>query len=404
MRVKTASVRVAVATLLALLVAPACGRGTTGASDAAADADIDAPTDATEAGDLGTDLGDGLDADAPRIEHNGVAVQEQDGDLTLTGDLLVVRYHLAEGRLDILGTEGRVVVQGAFARAVLAGPGAATATFDTTSQDLVSWQAEPCSEPLGEGVAVTLVRQSKAAGNPGLVVRLWVLHRAAYLLADLSVDLPDGDPRRVQSLSPMVVEGSRAGGLFIGHDPLQHFVVDNGTDKYFDFTARVFAVGNGDSLLFGPGSASNWNAAIHDPESGRAVVAGFLTFNKGLGLVLLDFSAKDALVDDGRQGFTRFEGRIGYDPPRPPDPGGDGTSHLASERFYLDVNPQTAQEGLEQYAARVAANAGKKLWTDVPSGWNSWGGGSGSHGLGQDIDEPTILANLEAMAQDFPHY
>ncbi len=58
-------------------------------------------------------------------------------------------------------------------------------------------------------------------------------------------------------------------------------------------------------------------------------------------------------------------------------------------------------DALVEYGRTVAKTYGKKVWPSPPASWNSWGGGSGSHGYGTDIDEDLILQNLELAASDY---
>jgi hypothetical protein len=214
---------------------------------------------------------------------------------------------------------------------------------------------------------------------------------------------------RVTRLSPVVADGASGGGLFLAPDPASMVVLDNGHDLYFDYEARVMAVGRDKSLFFPPGTASNWSIAVVDPaqvdQGSDHLVAGFLTSERGVGILGLDYQADKAPVLEGsqppRRGFTRFEALTHYQD-RGSTPRGDGDVRaLTSETLWLTVNGYDPVRNLERLAQAIAAAAGKTLPTQVPSGWNSWGGGSGPGAYGADIDLDLMVENLEYAAADW---
>lgn len=231
------------------------------------------------------------------------------------------------------------------------------------------------------------------------------------------LELNHNHGRPVVRLCPFSVDGNRGGALWLGQDPKQHVVLDNGSDIYLDFVARAFAVGKGNSLMFPPGNVSNWSLGVSGPDPNSGLAAGFLSFDHGVGLVALDADKDVAQSDGGRTSFTRLEGFVVYEPERPLGTvlgGGPLT-----ESFYLDLSPvplttspmqpgatvvdvwQRRHMGLEGYAQAFADWNRKQVANPPLTGWNSWGGGGGSGGLGQGIDEPTILKNLDYMVEDF---
>ncbi len=353
----------------------------------------------------GPDVQDVPDADVGRvIENAGVTAVEIDGVVIVEGGAVTVRFDLTTGLFRVEGDEGQGVLDRAEARAHYSSS-AGKVRLGTADLATRSWEADPFVDPLGEGLTLRV----RAAGDsdPVLQATVDVRHDATFVTAACSLAWQDSTPFdvRVEQLSPLAADAATGGALFVGADPASHRVVDNGYDLYFDFEARVYQVGSVKSLLFPPGSASNWNVGIFDPASQRSLVAGFFSSSRGVGILGLDHDAALARTEGARAGFTRFEGLAYYKDGRAPvrSPGGVGAS-LASELLYLDVAPPTVFDGLEGFAARYAARIGKKVWTEVPSGWNSWGGGHGSGGLGTSIDEAVMLANLEAAAADFEPY
>ncbi|NOZ01349.1 MAG: alpha-galactosidase, partial [Deltaproteobacteria bacterium] len=273
----------------------------------------------------------------------------------------------------------------------------------TMDQGVRAWEAAAFSDPLGNGATMT-VRFTPDDGPPTLITSVDLRADTGYVTARVvaSWDQPQNGAIKVTRLSPLVADADTGGALYVGDDPAKHRMLENGYDLYLDMAAQLHQIGDGGSLLFGPGASSNWNVAIYDPDSRKSLVAGFMSSDRGTGIFGLDYDEAAARVDGSRKGFTRFDA-ISYcmDQGRAPIPAAGGGAGLASELLYIDFLPETVFDGLESFARRYAARISKKVWTDVPTGWNSWGGGSGSGGLGTNIDEALVMANLDAAVQDF---
>jgi len=338
------------------------------------------------------------------VVNNGVTARREGDELVLENERLRVRFRIEAGRFSVETAEGLLLLSNAEARALEYAGTAEGETHKSSEREFAGWTAVQTSGPLGDGVRLAVELASGSSKKPDFRMELELLGNASYLLARLDVRAPAGDAgadMRWLELSPLVLDQETGGALFVGNDPAKHAVVDDGTDMYFDFAARVYRVGTGDSFFFpGRGGVANWNTLLHEPASGRSLAAGFFSFTHGIGLIANDYSSTNAPEDQGRKGFTRFEGFVRYDPSRGWEEDADGL-FVASEWLYVDFLPETPFDGLEQYASRYATFHGKKLWADIPTGWNSWGGGSGEGGVGTNIDEAMILANLEAMEEDF---
>lgn len=405
----------------------------------------------TAAGDLPGDVpADPGSGDAPDdvatpwdpidLHHAGVTVRSDEGRVILgSGGVRVVadratgRFRVERARSPGDDASWFVVVDSAESRV----------RFKECPADAAAWDAPACDEVetttgasgtrtveavvfadvLGEGVSLA-VRHVPDGVGPVLVTTFHLRGGTGFVTADVIAAWPapaSGKPasrRRLLDLSVLAADASSGGALFLGPDPATHRLLDNGHDIFFDYESLVEPVGNGASILFPPGAAANWVAAVADPPSGASLVAGFLANRKGAGVVVVDWVPAFApSVDDAygepRGGMTRFEGRCHYlegrgaarlDDEALAAAGLEGGVGLRSEPFYLEPFPTTGQEGLEAFARRYAARIGKRVWTDVPASWNSWGGGGGSGGYGTNIDETRILENLDLAAEQFlPH-
>jgi hypothetical protein len=412
------------------MAAAGCGGGGTDTADAGPDA-LDVPGDTgldqgpgdaadtvdpdalPDAHDAGIDGLDDATTDVPPVSHAGVTATQAGSRVMVTNGRISLEYDLATGRFNLfddpdpwVGHIAKVTLRNAESRALYK-TGDQDHQVSTSNPGSRTWAAEPLADNLGEGLVVAFTTRIDDS-DPTLVVRFEFRQGTTYLTSDMDLlwfSSAAADPRiRVYSLSPIVVDGESDGALFLGPDPATHNVLDNGYDLFFDFESRVRPVGSAMSIFFGAGLVSNWSMGISDTASNAALAAGFMTSRRGVGLVALDYNAGSAPTEDGRKGMDRFESLSRYLDGRAAMTPHDATGAnygLTSEIFYVDIAPATAQEGLEDFAKRHALRNGKRVWTDVPTGWNSWGGGSGSGGYGTNIDEALILKNLDHAEADF---
>ncbi len=332
------------------IVAVACSSGSRGggeppldtspdvAADVAADAPLDLALDAPPAPDAaGEDIGP-----PPPVEHGGVTAEQVDDALVLSNGQVEIRYGLDAGTWDIFGPGDEPVLLAAEARVVMDDGTFEGVPLGTAGNPALAWAAEAVDDMLGAGV---LARITVPTEGPTFTIEMSLRGAGTYLLVRSHAAWPEagaGD-LRVRDAVPLVADGRTGGALFVGADPFEHMVLDNGADAYFDFAARVFRVGQGGSVFFPPGSVSNWNMALVDSESERSLVAGYLSFDKAIGLLRLHHESAVAMELDGRTSFTRFEafGRLEPAVPPPSDSAlfAPGTRTLSSETFYLDVAP-----------------------------------------------------------------
>jgi hypothetical protein len=333
----------------------------------------------------------------PVAEHNGVRAFGTDGGFSIRGGALEVKIDLSRGFLDIESSGAHLTR--AESRVLWIKNGTAQST-GSSSQGEKTVQFEPLDDPLGSGLRA--VMKPVLEKSPSIMTFIEIRKDSTFVTASATAAWPgdDGKGVIVTQFSPLVADTGTKGALFIGDDPAKHVILDNGFDLYFDFTARVFRMGGNNSIMFGPGAASNYNMTVYDPESGRSVTGGFLTMKYGPGILAVDYDQSKSQQESGRKGLTRFDGFGHYMDGKPPIAGG-GSYSLDSETFYLDLAPPTVFDGMEGYAFRYAQRIGKVVRTDVPTGWNSWGGGSGSGGYGTAIDYDLMIGNLEACASDF---
>lgn len=411
--------------LAAAMIAGCSGGGPVDALDDTAMVDVpgdvqDPDTAVTDtSGDTRTDLAtpDAMSDESPfdvpddvpppdPVSHGGVTARQEDSLLKLSNGLVEVTYDLDNGLYDVISKTGVLKITRAEAR-LTAGAPEAPEIFGTMGRQAI-WAAIPVNDRLGSGVDVTLSVLVTSPGEPEIDLTLGVRGAGTFVTARMDVRWYADRNCKARYMSPIVADERTDGAMFLGANPAMHSVMDNGSDVYFDYQSRIYRMGYGDSFLFQPGSVSNWNIAVKDPESPDSLVAGWLTNEKSIGMVRVNYSPPASIVEGGRKSFTTFEGFGYYDPPKPlltTDPAARGPNPgLTGEMFYVDTAPPTAQQGLEDWASRLAAVANKAVWQDVPTGWNSWGGGGSSGGYSQDIYTSRIIENYEAMLADFAPY
>ena len=246
-----------------------------------------------------------------------------------------------------------------------------------------------------------------------LTLKLTTPSDAQHLVAQLSVANQRPDLVTIDKLTPLLMQASDGASLTIGSDPKDIRVLENGRMVVLD-TAVMLAHGDDERpgladvlpLDLRGSSLSNWNHIVADPaHPERSLVAGWLSFElcmPTLGIGMDPTAKADAVT--GLRPFTTYaaENRYLFDgKPLPP-----GKS-LASEVLWLEPFPADPLASVEQYALDVAAFNHVVPWTQrgaghpVPAGWNSWSGGGGTGGHGQDITEQLVLDSLEIYRREF---
>lgn len=202
-----------------------------------------------------------------------------------------------------------------------------------------------------------------------------------YLAVRLAFRNSGKEPVEVARLVPWSAGSAAAGGLSLGPGTGDALILDNGhLFRGFDDYAGVSR-----------GSAyGNWNIAAFNPQSGRSLIAGFLTNLR----CFTEFEIRKST--DPKTEFSSFRAECVYDPPISLAPG----ESLSSEWLYLGVAEENPLLGLERFAKGEALwNKKKRDTTLIPHGWDSW-----STKYHHDIDEASMLAELAAQDAKLKRY
>lgn len=239
------------------------------------------------------------------------------------------------------------------------------------------WQESARSminDPLGEG-------QGLIFAGEGFEWHLRTYPSKPYLAVRL-IFVNDGkEPVQVARLVPWSAGSALEGGLSLGADTPDAFVLDNG---------RLFR-GFDDYASVSRGSAyGNWNIAAYNPASGRSLITGFLSNLR----CYTEFELRKSA--DPKTALSAFRAECIYDPPLTLAPG----EKLESEWLYIAVAEEDPLLGLERFAKGQALwNKKKRNTTLIPHGWDSW-----STRYHRDIDAQTMLAELEALDTKLKRY
>ena len=256
-------------------------------------------------------------------------------------------------------------------------------------------------------------------GEPDLVWTIAAYRDRGFYTFRLRTENGTGDTLHLAKVSPIEVRWDEGGALYLGQEPAEHRILENGSYAALDFIAMVNpgdmprdeAYANIAPGAFEGHSVSTSNHAVtdlacagDDAPGSCAWVAGALSFETSAPVIELSHNPWYAPTsDDGRLGFDYFSATAAWLPD--PKPLADGAA-LASELFYVHPKLDDAGPGLEQYADVVAAAVGTVPWhrreegRRVPNGWNSWSGSGGTGGYGTGLGEAEVIENLDVMATE----
>ncbi len=256
--------------------------------------------------------------------------------------------------------------------------------------------------------------------NIGLRIIFYIERSGRFLKFYIQALNRGEDVLKIKKLRPLVLRSKKGGALFIGNNPPEHRILENGSHGFLDFYVRLLpgdVKGDGMGSIFPfemeGNSVSNWNNCVTDLKSKRVALSGFITYGRSIPMVNLSFESDFAKSDsEGRTGFTYLSLDCPYIPISLKVTKGKGAE---SEVAYVDLMSDSCQEALEQFASEIKRYHKIVLWSEktdsatgrkyrVPNGWNSWSGGGGSGGYGTEINEELILSNLEVMKNEFREF
>lgn len=303
-------------------------------------------------------------------------------------------YDLRTGTWDMKDEEeGKLVLKDAYAQTVLLKAGTKTECYFTSRGDKQRiYKKRQFQDQLGQGLELKI--KSKGIDEPALntIFRFYDGERFFLIWLELSETGVLDKNFQVKSLAPMETQGP-SGGLFLGKNPAEMKILDNGSNWYLDFLVQLHSAGSAPPFpasLFSSESRANWSSIIYDPESGRSALTGFLSSEQGGNIVATGFKIGKAGKDEERLGLSHYAGVSIY---RPPILFREG---ISSEVLYLDFFAESPFSALEDYAEAIAGWNRVHVWKgDIPTGWNSWGE------YFTKIDEGIILQNLEFAVKNF---
>ena len=218
----------------------------------------------------------------------------------------------------------------------------------------------PVDDRLGQGQGMRLAKKDcewhlrAYPGKPFLAVQV------AYVNTTKK-------PVKIRALLPWCVGEPKKGALHLGE----------GTRD------SVILMEDAQGSPLGPGGLSGFgHALIHNPVSGRSLVAGSITHGRSLTRIAIAGEA------DATDRFSVFQAICEFDPPIEVTPGG----RLESEVLYLSVVEPDPIEGLGRYARAVAVANGIRAATPAATL------------VVPPTDEASVMREIDDLSADLARY
>jgi hypothetical protein len=387
----------------AALVLAACGTSGTGGPDSGADAGDTGDVTCLDCGDVaesdpGTDPGQdssipdfdfGMDTsgDLGDIDEDPMVPVQEGRVVRASNGVVTLLFNLDTGTFNLGRVPGEDGIINAHAEARLTLNDAPLIIASSDPSPSTQWQYLNAPDELGD--AVTIRFESLPQGKVGGIATLITLHRNTPIVTIRSlVVMPMREGVTVLDISPVVVRGEAGGTVILGDGTDQAVILDNGSDRVFDFLADLRIVGEGSGAIETPGFASNTSATICT-QAGSCLTAGFLTSTRCLPLVATDYKPGVAPAVAGRKGLSLFETRCAFRPTAVLDP----NRSMATDLIALDFE-SAGEDGLVRFG-QAMAKVNARPAADPIAWWGTSLGGTSS-----DMNEASVVADLGILASD----
>ncbi len=320
-------------------------------------------------------------------------IEENRRVLNFSNQFFTFEYFLDRGCWSLSDSDNQVVLKNASARALMTPSGAMTPrrVFTTLEADERTWESREIKDCFGQGVelAVSCLNPDKPAMIT--VFRFYPQKRfflVKLILKDIPIELKS---MKVKSLEPVSVTGPH-GGLFLGPNPVEYLILENGSNLYLDFLTNLYQAGRSPPIparFFSAESRSDFSSLIYDKHTSRSAMMGFLS-GEDAGMIIFDLDCARSGNSSRKQCLSKYQAQWTYRPPLP------ASRDFESGDIYIDLFAETPFDALEDYGDALSTRLDIQPWPgDVPAGWNSWGE------YYSDINEAIILENLEFAARHF---
>ncbi len=307
----------------------------------------------------------------------------------IEGKTISLVFDSGAGTFSLFKSDGSPVLLNAHSEVISTKAG----VISTRGMKIESAGEERIANALGAGRRLTVIYTDDDKGAR-IEQALTLYDNPEYVTTELS--LLSKRPMKIRRMIPVAARFDDGAGLFVGADASATQVLENG-GSIKDMPFLDFYINLQDANKI---SSSNWSACVYDRASKTSYLSGFLTNRKSLTSVKT-IGGGGGIESGGARAFNTYEGVTLFSPAVPMKK----NTPLQCEPFFIDAVTGNVFDRLEGFAKAFSTWTGKKLWTDpVPMGWNSWGGGYGSGGMGTKIDEKIILDNLDAAAEKFRKY
>jgi alpha-galactosidase len=322
-----------------------------------------------------------------RSASGGEILQEADM-LSISTARYKIFYSLDKGSWDLRDEHGGIVLRKVYSGAAIISPSGREKVLSSGGAGPARWEQGGFTDALGQGVEVSILASENGLATIFRVYEGKRFFTVRMRLSNIPVHVANWC---VKSLSPMWIEGPD-GGLFMGPDPADDIILENGSNLYLDFLAHTYQAGElppSPAWIFSGASQSDFSSLLLDQESGRSTLAGFLSGDNA-GRIVADYKRGRAGRQDALRGYSRYGAQWIFRPPL------SVRDSLESGVLYLDFFAPSPFDALEDYGDAIAGWNGVEPWPgDIPSGWNSWGE------YFSDINEEIVLGNLDFASENF---
>jgi hypothetical protein len=271
-------------------------------------------------------------------------------------------FNLEQGVWDVQWPDGRPFLRKAFATWRVTPQGATDAVSVPSAGGARPRKQEVFSflDPWGRGRALNIGIWD-AALNARFEYRFRFYDDLPYFTVQCAVENRGAKSLRVADMEPLRAEAQRGGGMFLGADPARARILENGHKLYMDFWVRL--VSGAEPVN------SNWNAAFHDPDSGRSAVLGFVTMESAFLQVRASYQENDSVAADSWRGFSTLRTVSSYQPEKPVAAG----KSWQSEVLFVMPDMKSPFRALEAFGEAAGARNPSGFETKpIPTGWNAW--------------------------------
>jgi hypothetical protein len=311
----------------------------------------------------------------------GLDVHETINEVRILSPHYEFAFDLTQGTWDAWWEDGEPFLQKAFATWRLTPGGADTVTVPSAGVRPRTYELFDFLDPWGQGQALNVAFWDETL-RARFEYRFRFYNDQPYFTVQCAINNRAQSDVRVAAMEPLRAEAQRGGGMFLGPDPARTRILENGHKLYMDFWVRV--VSGSEPVN------SNWNAAFHDPATGRSAVLGFITMDSAFLQVRASYQQDDSTHAGLWNGFSTLRAVSSYQPDKPVHTG----ATWQSEVLLVTTDMKSPFHALEIFGDVAGErNASRFETKTIPTGWNAW-----ATSLHHGLTHQNMITNAKSAA------